>query len=148
MVKTIKNVINTKRLLQYMPKKYFTIESAQKQIIKIKKSLLKLQNLKKTIDAILSVRADPNEIGFEDFLEMNTKLNKEYHKLSYEFYKELEALEKIGCILKDLEQGLIDFYCKFEGRAVFLCWKLGEDKIKAWHEIDEGFAGRQQVVDF
>ena len=131
-----------------MVNKYFTVESAQKHIPKIKKSLLKLQNLKKVIDSILSIRMDPNEIGYGEFLETNTKLNKEYHKLSYEFYKELEKLERIGCLLKDLEQGLVDFYCKFEGRDVFLCWKLGEYKIKAWHEIDEGFAGRQQVVDF
>ena len=130
-----------------MMKKYFTVESAQRQLPKIKKSLLRLQNLKKTIDAVLSVRADPDEIGFEDFLEMNTKLNKEYHKISYEFYKELEKLEETGCILKDLEQGLVDFYCRFDGRDIFLCWKLGEYKIKAWHEIDSGFAGRQPVID-
>ena len=130
-----------------MANKYFTVESAQKQIPKIKKSLLRLQNLKKMIDAILSVRIDPNEIGFEEFLETNTKLNKEYHKLSYEFYQELEKLEKIGCLLKDLEQGLVDFYCKFEGRDIFLCWRLGESKIKAWHEIDSGFIGRQPLVD-
>ena len=130
-----------------MPKKYFTVESAQNQIPKIRKSLLKLRNLKKAIDAILSVRIDPAEIGYEEFLETNTKLNKEYHKLSYEFYKELENLEKTGCLLKDLEQGLVDFYCKFEGKDIFLCWNLGEDKIKAWHEIDAGFIGRNPIVE-
>ena len=147
-----------------MPKKYFTIEDAQKLLPKIKKSLLRLQNLKKTIDAILSVRIDSREIGYEEFIETsygnkvsvelknkeflsNTKLNKEYHKISYEFYKELENLEKTGCVLKDLEQGLVDFYCKFEKRDIFLCWKLGEDKVKAWHEIDSGFASRNPIID-
>lgn len=130
-----------------MTKKDFTVETAQKKIPAIKKSLLKLQNLKKAIDAILSVRIDPREIEYDEFLETNTKLNKEYHKLSYEFYRELEKLEKIGCIIKDLEQGLVDFYCKFEKRNIFLCWKLGEDKIKAWHEIDAGFAGRKPIIE-
>ena len=130
-----------------MAKKYFTVDTAQKQIPKIKKSILKLQNLKKAIDAVASVRIDPQEVGFEEFLETNTKLNKDYHKLSYDFYKELEKLEKIGCLLKDLEQGLIDFYCKFEGSDIFLCWKLGEEKIKAWHEVDDGFAGRKPIID-
>ena len=130
-----------------MAKKYFTIKSAQKQLPKIKKALLKLQNLKKAIDAILSIRIDPREIEYDEFLETNTKLNKEYRKLSYEFYRELEKLEKIGCVLKDLEQSLIDLYCRFEGRDIFLCWKLGEDNIKAWHEIDSGFAGRKPIVD-
>ena len=130
-----------------MAKKYFSVETAQKKLPIIKKSVLKLQNLKKAIDAILSVRIDPKEIEFDELLETNAKLNKEYHKLSYEFYKELEKLEKIGCVLKDLEQGLIDLYCKFEGRDIFLCWKLEEDKIKAWHEIDRGFASRKPIVD-
>ena len=130
-----------------MAKKYFTIESVQKKLPKIKKSLLRLQNLKKALDSILSVRLDPNEIGYEEFIETNTKLNKEYHKISYEFYKELEKLEKTRCVLKDLEQGLIDFYCKFEKRDIFLCWKLGEDRVKAWHEINSGFAGRKPIID-
>ena len=130
-----------------MAKKYFTVETSQKKIPAIKKSLLKLQNLKKAIDAILSVRIDPREIEYDEFMETNTKLNKEYHKLSYEFHKELENLEKVGCLLKDLEQGLVDFYCRFEGRDIFLCWKFGEYKIKAWHEVDEGFAGRQAIID-
>ncbi len=130
-----------------MVKKYFTVEGAQKQIPKIRKSLMKLKNLKKAIDAVLSIKIDPKEIGYEEFIETNTKLNKEYHKISYEFYKEVENLEKIGCILKDLEQGLVDFYCKFESRDIFLCWKLGEYKIKAWHELDDGFIGRKPIID-
>ena len=129
-----------------MPKKYFTVERAQKQMPKIKKSLIKLQNLKKAIDAILSVEMDSREVEYEEIIETSTKLNKEYHKLSYDFRKEIENLEKIGCILKDLGQGLVDFYRRFEGRDIFLCWRLGEGKIKAWHEIEEGFAGRHPII--
>ena len=128
-------------------KKYFTAESAQKHLPTVKKFILKLQNLKKAIDAITSVRIDPKEIEYEEFIETSTKLSKEFHKLSYEFYKELERLEKTGCVLKDLEQGLVDFYCKFEKRDIFLCWKLGEDRVKAWHEIDSGFTGRKPIID-
>ncbi|MDP3765508.1 MAG: DUF2203 domain-containing protein [Nanoarchaeota archaeon] len=130
-----------------MPKRYFTVESAQRQLPKIRKSLSRLQNLKNAIDAIVSVKIDPKEIDYDELIETNTKLSKEFHKLSYEFYKELEKLEKTGCVLKDLEQGLVDFYCKFEGRDIFLCWKLREDKIKAWHEVNAGFAGRQSIID-
>ena len=130
-----------------MTKKYFTIENAQKQLPKIKKSITKLQSLKRIIDAITSVSIDPRETGYDEFHETTTKLSEEYHKISYEFYKELRKLEKIGCLLKDLEEGLIDFYCRFEERDIFLCWKLGESKITAWHEIDSGFIGRQPVVD-
>ena len=50
-----------------------------------------------------------------------------------------------GCQLKDLESGLIDFPTVWEGREVFLCWKLGEQEVSFWHEIDAGFTGRQPL---
>ena len=45
--------------------------------------------------------------------------------------------------LKDIEEGLVDFPSEREGRTVYLCWKLGEDVIGYWHELDTGFPGRQ-----
>ena len=46
-----------------------------------------------------------------------------------------------------LEHGLIDFPTTFEGRWVLLCWKRGESKIGYWHEVDGGYAGRQEILD-
>jgi hypothetical protein len=54
-------------------------------------------------------------------------------------------IEKAGCVMKDLEQGLVDFPCLIEDREVFLCWKLGEERILYWHGTDEGFAGRKPL---
>ncbi|HXX45908.1 MAG TPA: DUF2203 domain-containing protein [Candidatus Acidoferrales bacterium] len=59
-----------------------------------------------------------------------------------------EALEKIhstGCIVKDLEVGLLDFPARIGGEDVYLCWKLGEDRIRFYHRQDEGFAGRKPI---
>ena len=59
-----------------------------------------------------------------------------------------EALDKIhstGCIVKDLEVGLLDFPARIEGEDVYLCWKLGEDRIRFYHRQDEGFAGRKPI---
>jgi len=39
----------------------------------------------------------------------------------------------------------VDFYSLREDRPIFLCWRLGEDRITHWHEIDSGFAGRQPI---
>ena len=46
-----------------------------------------------------------------------------------------------------LEHGLIDFPTTFEGRWVLLCWKRGESKVGYWHEVDGGYAGRQELLD-
>ena len=56
-----------------------------------------------------------------------------------------EELTDIGVELKDIESGLIDFPGRHQGRDVFLCWKLGEDKVEYWHELHAGFAGRQPI---
>ena len=50
-----------------------------------------------------------------------------------------------GCHIKDPECGLVDFPTIWKGREVYLCWKLGEDEVGFWHEIDAGFAGRQPL---
>jgi len=57
----------------------------------------------------------------------------------------VDELSDVGCELKDYETGLIDFVGRHEGRDVYLCWKLGEEQITHWHELDAGFAGRKPV---
>jgi len=57
----------------------------------------------------------------------------------------VEELEQVGCELKDPDTGLIDFLSLREGREVYLCWRLGEDRIRFWHDLDTGFAGRQPL---
>lgn len=57
----------------------------------------------------------------------------------------IEELNQVGCELKDCSVGLIDFLGRHEGRDIYLCWKLGEERINYWHELHAGFAGRQPV---
>jgi hypothetical protein len=54
-------------------------------------------------------------------------------------------IEQIGCELKDVEMGLVDFRAVRQGQVVYLCWRLGEDRIRFWHELDSGFAGRKPL---
>jgi hypothetical protein len=58
----------------------------------------------------------------------------------------LVELEQVGCEFKG-EEGLVDFHGKFEGREILWCWKLGEDRITHWHELDAGFKGRQPIPE-
>ena len=57
----------------------------------------------------------------------------------------LENLQESGCVVKDLDTGLVDFPTLFRGKEVYLCWKLGEPAIRFWHGVDEGFAGRKAI---
>lgn len=57
----------------------------------------------------------------------------------------VDELAEIGVELKDYQLGLLDFVSYHQGREVYLCWKLGEERITHWHELDSGIQGRQPV---
>jgi len=54
-------------------------------------------------------------------------------------------VEGLGCFLKDIDQGLVDFPYEIEDDVVFLCWQSGERQIIAWHTIDAGFSDRRPL---
>ena len=54
-------------------------------------------------------------------------------------------VEGLGCFLKDIDQGLVDFPYEIEDDVVFLCWQSGERQIIAWHSIDSGFSDRRPL---
>lgn len=59
----------------------------------------------------------------------------------------LERIQQTGAVIKDLDIGLIDFMTCYHGRDVCLCWKLGEEHIRFWHDTEEGFRGRKPIDD-
>lgn len=59
----------------------------------------------------------------------------------------VDEIAEHGAEVKDVDEGLIDFPALHRGQTVLLCWKLGEDQIRYWHSIEEGFAGRRPVEE-
>jgi len=57
----------------------------------------------------------------------------------------IEQVQELGCVVKDLDIGLVDFPTRFRGVDVYLCWRLGERAIEFWHGMDEGFRGRKAI---
>ena len=57
----------------------------------------------------------------------------------------VDRIAEHGAEVKDLDEGLLDFPALREGETVLLCWQLGEDEIRYWHRVDDGFAGRRPL---
>lgn len=57
----------------------------------------------------------------------------------------LENIHSLGVEIKDVERGLCDFPALRDGRVVYLCWVLGEERIEWWHDLEAGFGGRQPL---
>lgn len=57
----------------------------------------------------------------------------------------LGALQEAGIVVRDVDRGLIDFPSLRDGKEVYLCWELGEDGVDYWHDLEEGFGGREPL---
>lgn len=65
--------------------------------------------------------------------------------LAGEITAAVERINAMGCLVKDLEQGLVDFYSLRDDEPVFLCWQFGEPAVTHWHPLDGGYAARQPI---
>ena len=56
-------------------------------------------------------------------------------------------LERLGAEFKGVELGLVDFPTLRDGQLAYLCWQYGEDRIRFWHSVETGYAGRRLLDD-
>ena len=77
--------------------------------------------------------------------DWGTPRGAEYIEILDAFQQVVKEIEGLGVLVKDLDVGLCDFPHKRDGRVVYLCWKLDEDEVSWWHDVDTGFAGRQPL---
>ena len=63
------------------------------------------------------------------------------------FSRGLAQISVWGVVVRDLDSGLCDFRARRGERDVYLCWRLGEERIGYWHELGGGFQGRRPLDD-
>lgn len=126
----------------------FTIDEAAALLPRLREILPEVQDQKRTLDVL---RDELEEMGRAaagngHFLagDLNRK-RREAQALAERLNKLIGEINEMGCELKGVEEGLIDFPAAREDRTVYLCWKLGEDRIEHWHELDTGFRDRQPL---
>ena len=61
------------------------------------------------------------------------------------FNQVLAEVEALGVVVRDADTGLVDFASTREGEPIYLCWRLGEDRVAFWHPRDTGYAGREPL---
>lgn len=72
-------------------------------------------------------------------------LRTEHQNLAQAMKAALDRILSTGCVIKDLDVGLLDFPSLIDNEEVYLCWKVGEDRIRFYHRQSEGFAGRKPL---
>ncbi|MHB9044500.1 MAG: DUF2203 family protein [Pirellulales bacterium] len=131
-------------------RKVFSVESANAMLPLVKAITVDLVELSREVIerrerlAYLSAGRDVdthNPYG-EELAQMEEELEKDSRRL-HGYVKELRDL---GVEPKNGPEGLVDFPTMMAGRLVHLCWKLGETEVLYWHEIEDGYRGRQLLT--
>ncbi len=133
-----------------MAERYFNREEAEELLPMIGRSLQRAQEQKKSIEpleqdlAMAAARIMMAGGSQPPYQELAKKKN-ERDKVMTRIEEIIKNIQETGCVVKDFEEGLVDFPAIVGGEEVYLCWKMGEERIGYWHGMDEGFAGRKPL---
>jgi len=135
-----------------MAEKYFIRQEAQELLPIIEPHLKQARQQKQRLEALEAdlARAVSRLMllggSFPPYAELAEK-RAEHDKAVAKLVELVNKIQQTGCVVKDLDMGLVDFPSLLRGEEVYLCWKLGEERIGYWHGTEEGFAGRKPLDD-
>jgi hypothetical protein len=128
----------------------FTVEEANKALDDIKPRMQRLTRAKRDFEQlqtriqVLTLAVAGATKANPDAVELR-KHHQQRNDLAEVISREVSAIHGHGCVVKDLDRGLVDFYALAGDRLVFLCWALGEDEVGHWHPLDGGYEQRQSI---
>ncbi len=132
--------------------KIFEVEEANKMITVISPLILELKEKQRHVQSehdqilIVDLLRGEEEIDYDseegkDYL----KRTRQLEELIQSFQEDIIKINRLGCVLKDMERGLIDFFHVRRDELVYLCWRYGEEQIQFWHDIDGDFENRKKL---
>jgi hypothetical protein len=129
--------------------RYFTVDEANETLAEVRplteelvahrRALVELQERQSAVTERIAGNGgnvDPSELQ-----EAQDQVDEEVAGIA----RCVARIHELGALVKDLDQGLVDFPAKRGDEDVVLCWRLGEDEIEFWHGLDEGFSGRKPL---
>jgi len=122
--------------------RYFSREEAEALLPQLAPLLVSIQHGKGQVDAklkdweIAEKEGEPQDAAI---------LRGQIEFMAKDIENQIDKVHAFGCLVKDLDTGLVDFPARMLGREAYLCWKLGEPAIGFWHGLSEGYAGRKPL---
>jgi hypothetical protein len=132
-----------------MAPRYFTLDEANEAVGELRPVVARMVDHRRRFLVAQQQRGELTEqagsnggdLTPTDFAEVEEELELQAAALA----RCIEQLQAAGALVKDLDQGLLDFPSLREGEEILLCWHLGEDEIGYFHGTDEGFIGRKPL---
>lgn len=126
------------------PDRVFSLFEANQLIPQLQSHLSTVQEGKAVL---LETRDEVRKASANASLGGGTLVGVHYVKSLKDISSHLQAIHELGVVVKDIDLGLCDFPHVRDGRIVYLCWKLGEDEIRWWHEVTNGYKDRCPLED-
>jgi hypothetical protein len=130
--------------------RYFTLAQAQAALPQVEESLRQAISLKSSFDEVEEEwRGESERIRLSGGAlvrrEKLVAIVQRRESIAAQLRSLLAAIQESGCLVKDLDMGLLDFPTLFRDEEVYLCWRLGEPAIAFWHAVSDGFRGRKPI---
>lgn len=125
---------------------YYDIDAANTRLAELKPLLAALREAR---DEVAAGQARLAQLASSEDADP-ALLAREQEGMTITVKRMEQAVRQIdawGVTLRDISTGLVDFPALANGRPIWLCWKLGEDDIAYWHELDAGIAGRKPLIE-
>jgi hypothetical protein len=129
--------------------RYFTAEEANEalddvrplteQLVEHRRALVVFQERQVALTA--RIAGNGGNVQPFDLQEVQERIDEEVAGIA----RCVARIHELGALVKDLDEGLVDFPAQRAGEDVLLCWRLGEDEIGFWHGLEEGFSGRKPL---
>jgi len=129
--------------------RYFTAEEANKalddvrplteELVEHRRALVVFQERQVALTA--RIAGNGGNVQPFDLQEVQERLDEEVAGIA----RCVARIHELGALVKDLDEGLVDFPAQRAGEDVLLCWRLGEAEIGFWHGLEEGFSGRKPL---
>ncbi|MAG57226.1 MAG: hypothetical protein CMJ83_13110 [Planctomycetes bacterium] len=120
------------------------VATARQRLTEVRPVVETIMHLAREARATDAQRAEAVRLGDR---ALENQLNSGLADKRTELQERIRELNRLGAILKDPMNGLIDFYTWAGGDMAFLCWRHGEDTIEYWHGLEDGYPGRRPVAE-
>lgn len=136
--------------------KNFSVEEANALLPQIESLLIRLVRKKESMDRkhdelfmneLLQEAAPlrPASAGRENAGPLDS-VGREVDASFSELESELALIRSLGCILRNLDAGWVEFPSLLEGNSIYLCWKRGESAIGFYRRTHASFAERLPLL--
>jgi hypothetical protein len=139
---------------------FYDFDRANAKLPEVRETLLRLRDQRDEVVAVreriveLNAPAVAGAVASAPAGASSAEAHKETHQLRLRMQGLVDQMQAAvieldgwGIELREISTGLIDFPAMVAGRPIWLCWRLGEERVEWWHEVSDGFDGRRRIED-